>query len=783
MTANLFPTHFSSLRREANPKEHIVWLLDNTAWQSEAGKNIATSVQRERPAKPWQAEYTACFFAKGEEDTGRFVAWIADKIGLDGKLGENKDAMERIAKRVQPFINPTVPARKLSIQFPSSKGVLQTQELRPSARTGTSVQTLQTGGDLESDGDIIKVSTLRAFDPPAICHTRFAGPDGWAVISDIDDTIKYTQTPDAIGILRTTFADVPSPIKDMPELYSHIYDQLQSPAWFYLSASPYQLYPFLRDFLHEYYPAGQLILRNPDESQGRMSSLLPSFLIDRNKYAGLRALFTSLTAGVAVYKKGQMMKVNEKFGYRKFICIGDSTQSDPEAYADMYAKRPGWIQAIFIRKVTDVPHMEEKNKDERFAKAFEKVPERVWKVFTRPEEVKEHLRHLAGQDDLGGVNEGLERGNSPGNGEEAEHDEARSQQGEIQTRNPTELHSDPNRSAGSISRSEQPRSETDRVNDAAFPDPKSAQFRGTEGPSDHSEGPITNLKRSQAKSTEVEKKVEESQDDVENDILPTTAVEPVSADSRLRVSEVVRDTIESGVSKDTSISSEITNLQTPESTSAEAIPPPKVSATGQVLPDSKPAMPVPEQISANSATPTSVKSHATSLNTLTPHALDEETTEADREVSKPPTHTASTSDKAADPQPDSSAEPTEDKTAATVEDSKPAIASSSLPSAATTVRNSQTIPSLPAQIFSKPPESAPTPPTSPADLNNEDKIGPAFAAAVPFSPQEAIGAIEATQKSEAKLDRKGSRALSRPSSGLLQKGVSWLTRTNSNKAR
>src|SRR5208282_5385964 len=98
--------------------------------------------------------------------------------------------------------------------------------------------------------------------------TFFARPDGWAVISgkipgdrlegcpaslltcdrpDIDDTIKITQTSDPIGILRTTFLEEPTPVQGMPQLYSYIQSQIVTTSpFFYLSASPYNLYPFLR---------------------------------------------------------------------------------------------------------------------------------------------------------------------------------------------------------------------------------------------------------------------------------------------------------------------------------------------------------------------------------------------------------------------------------------------------------------------------------------------------------------------------------------------------------
>jgi phosphatidate phosphatase APP1 len=65
----------------------------------------------------------------------------------------------------------------------------------------------------------------------------------------------------------------------------------------------------------------------------------------------------------------------------------------------MYREHPDWIAAIFIRKVTGVSDVdmdaEEKNKPERFQKAFDGVPDDVWTVFEDPTELYEKVDALA----------------------------------------------------------------------------------------------------------------------------------------------------------------------------------------------------------------------------------------------------------------------------------------------------------------------------------------------------------------------------------------------------
>lgn len=136
-------------------------------------------------------------------------------------------------------------------------------------------------------------------------------------VADIDDTIKLTQTSDPIGILRETFVNEPTPIEGMPELYKNIQAMLpQGSPWFYLSASPYNLYPFLREFRDQYYPPGTIILRD-------------------SSWKTVAGLLSALTLATEQYKVERIKKVHEWLPKRKMILIGDSTQSDPEAYGDM----------------------------------------------------------------------------------------------------------------------------------------------------------------------------------------------------------------------------------------------------------------------------------------------------------------------------------------------------------------------------------------------------------------------------------------------------------------
>lgn len=329
-----------------NPETDYIWLLDNTAYKNAIGR--------------WKAEFVAAYFVKNSgKDLSEVVAKVSEKIGL----ADDEEAKATIAKRIQPLLDSILPAHAVEIDL---QGV--TTRLGPSGRDGISSDELAIPGSDYKDGQIVTTKAINA-DATSF-NITFANPKGWAVISDVDDTIKKTLTSSPVGILKTTFAEEPEPIKGMPELYKHLVQKLDNPPFWYLSASPYNLYPFLRQFRETYYPSGTMILRDAS-------------------WMNLAGFLANLTQGTEAYKVDRIEKINRWFPKRRFILIGDSTQSDPEAYGEAYRNHKKWIGAIFIRKVMGVEGMDEekKNAPERFEKAFKDVPKDVWYVFEDPQEL------------------------------------------------------------------------------------------------------------------------------------------------------------------------------------------------------------------------------------------------------------------------------------------------------------------------------------------------------------------------------------------------------------
>ncbi|GJC81503.1 phosphatidate phosphatase APP1 [Colletotrichum liriopes] len=362
MTASGLLSHLGSYNPWGRPvtDDDIVWLLDNTAY---------------KPSRlgGWQAEFVAAIFEKEPKcAVVDIVQGVAQKLGL----ADDAEELRTIEERILPFLWDVQPSRLLRV-------VHQKKELKlgPSATNGISTDTLKVHEQPSGTMVTSSAAVPRGATGLLEMKTFFAAPEGWAIISDVDDTIKLTQTSDPVGILRETFVNEPTPIEGMPELYRNIKALLpQESPWFYLSASPYNLYPFLREFRDKYYPPGTIILRD-------------------SSWKTVAGLLSALTMATEEYKVERMRKVHGWLPKRKFILIGDSTQSDPEAYGDIYREFKGWVKLILIRKVTDIAAVgiSAKNEPERFEKAFKHIPRDDWFVFENPVDCNKIIRDTVAQ--------------------------------------------------------------------------------------------------------------------------------------------------------------------------------------------------------------------------------------------------------------------------------------------------------------------------------------------------------------------------------------------------
>jgi hypothetical protein len=197
---------------------------------------------------------------------------------------------------------------------------------------------------------------------------RFGGrvlvvpPHGLSVISDIDDTIKYSNVLKKKLLILNTFARAFVPVPCMAERYQQIEKTAQAPSFHYVSSSPIQLYPPIAEFLSESgFPDGSVHLRE--------STSIGNVIPEHDD--SLRGRNDSRT-----HKIDTIRSLLADFPDRMFLLIGDSGELDPEIYGDIAREFPRRIVAIRIRDVTGDPR-----DSARYAQAFAKLAPELWTLF------------------------------------------------------------------------------------------------------------------------------------------------------------------------------------------------------------------------------------------------------------------------------------------------------------------------------------------------------------------------------------------------------------------
>lgn len=158
----------------------------------------------------------------------------------------------------------------------------------------------------------------------------------FGVISDMDDTVIQSEVTRFIRAARMVLlenARTRLPFPGVAAFYRALEQGLTGNAHnpiFYVSSSPWNLYDVISGFLEaQAIPAGPLLLRDWD--------LGPSILQN------------------AGHKKGLIGEILATYPSLSFILIGDSTQEDPEIYAEIVAAHPTRILAVYIRSVLAHP--------------------------------------------------------------------------------------------------------------------------------------------------------------------------------------------------------------------------------------------------------------------------------------------------------------------------------------------------------------------------------------------------------------------------------------------
>lgn len=82
-----------------------------------------------------------------------------------------------------PFVEAIAPATSIDVSIPCTTGEPHIRTLGPANSNGIASQVVLTGGGYKADGSVIRTTSVDNLLPTFSGHTRFAGPEGWAIIS------------------------------------------------------------------------------------------------------------------------------------------------------------------------------------------------------------------------------------------------------------------------------------------------------------------------------------------------------------------------------------------------------------------------------------------------------------------------------------------------------------------------------------------------------------------------------------------------------------------------
>lgn len=294
-------------------------------------------------------------------DLGAATAVVTNLLsGLGVPVGE---ALNTLQERLEVLGSIGLPGKKVEA---SVTGCANTAKL-----PGTNARDLGLANGIANLGQCSGQRELEAtvktglFDNRNIKSQVFFSPDeGFGVISDIDDTIKISNVLDTASLLKSTLLEAPKFVPGMPDLYASLASTLPTPQFVYITATPYQFYPFLNSFIDSSFSAS----KGPIFTQNLTVVDIPELI----------NFVTDAGSDPLAYKLSMIDRVQAMYPKKKWVVIGDSTQKDPEVYAAAFRKFGGdFIQCIWIRQVDGAD-----NAAQRFTTAFEGVPQERFRVFS-----------------------------------------------------------------------------------------------------------------------------------------------------------------------------------------------------------------------------------------------------------------------------------------------------------------------------------------------------------------------------------------------------------------
>ncbi|KAK4049135.1 hypothetical protein OIV83_004347 [Microbotryomycetes sp. JL201] len=165
---------------------------------------------------------------------------------------------------------------------------------------------------------------------------KVAQDGGVRVISDIDDTIKWTQVLHGTKtIFRNVFVREVGEVvvPGMASWYEHM--RAAGAHFHYVSNSPWELWPVIRDFIEHSFPSGSVTLK---------------------EYGGAGSAIAKLWEDPGNRKRAGVESIIKEFPHSRFILVGDSGEQDLALYVSLAAEYPDNVLAVYIRDVTTPFH-------------------------------------------------------------------------------------------------------------------------------------------------------------------------------------------------------------------------------------------------------------------------------------------------------------------------------------------------------------------------------------------------------------------------------------------
>jgi phosphatidate phosphatase APP1 len=160
----------------------------------------------------------------------------------------------------------------------------------------------------------------------------------FGIISDLDDTVITTNVTNRLKMFLTVALlneYTRMPFKGVAAFYRALQKGAggaENNPIFYVSSSPWNLYPFLTEFLNLHrIPLGTLFLKD----------------------FGSHTIFNSGAHGA--HKITSIELILNTYPDLPFVLIGDSGEQDPEIYGEIVGKYPNRIRVIYIRSIDTKP--------------------------------------------------------------------------------------------------------------------------------------------------------------------------------------------------------------------------------------------------------------------------------------------------------------------------------------------------------------------------------------------------------------------------------------------